>query len=60
MSATARAVPAFPPADAARHRIRLEVTGRVQGVGFRPFVYRLAAAEGLGGFVRNTESGANG
>src|SRR3989339_388222 len=38
-------------------RIRVEVTGRVQGVGFRPTVYRHAAALGLSGFVRNTPSG---
>jgi hydrogenase maturation protein HypF len=34
------------------------VSGAVQGVGFRPFVYRLAMAEALSGFVRNTAGGA--
>ncbi|MCJ2186262.1 carbamoyltransferase HypF [Novosphingobium beihaiensis] len=38
-------------------RIRLDVSGAVQGVGFRPFVYRLAVEEGLGGFVRNAGGG---
>ncbi|MDA8249333.1 MAG: carbamoyltransferase HypF [Rhodospirillales bacterium] len=41
-----------------RHRLRMEVTGAVQGVGFRPFVHRLAVDEELGGFVRNTGEGA--
>jgi acylphosphatase len=34
------------------------VQGRVQGVGFRWFVHREAAAIGLHGWVRNTEAGA--
>ena len=32
---------------------RIVMTGRVQGVGFRPFVYRLAHEYGLGGHVKN-------
>ncbi|MCX7994634.1 MAG: carbamoyltransferase HypF [candidate division WOR-3 bacterium] len=38
-------------------RVLIEVKGIVQGVGFRPFVYRLAHALGLYGFVRNTSYG---
>ena len=33
------------------------VTGQVQGVGFRPFIYREAAELGLTGFVGNTPEG---
>jgi hydrogenase maturation protein HypF len=29
------------------------VKGIVQGVGFRPFVYRLAMEKGLSGFIQN-------
>ncbi|MDQ7831180.1 MAG: carbamoyltransferase HypF [Desulfovibrionaceae bacterium] len=38
-------------------RRRITVTGQVQGVGFRPFIYRLALEWGLGGEVRNTPEG---
>jgi acylphosphatase len=31
-------------------RKRIEVTGVVQGVGFRPFVYQLMPSLGIGGF----------
>lgn len=34
-------------------RVAIEVRGVVQGVGFRPFVHRLAIAHGVSGFVRN-------
>jgi hydrogenase maturation protein HypF len=35
----------------------IEVKGAVQGVGFRPFVYRLSQQLGLKGFVHNTPAG---
>lgn len=38
-------------------RLRLTVAGRVQGVGFRPSVYRFARTSGVAGFVRNTQRG---
>ncbi|MGB2823247.1 MAG: acylphosphatase [Phycisphaerae bacterium] len=39
------------------HRERFIVTGQVQGVGFRPFVYRLAAELSLTGWVVNDAGG---
>jgi hydrogenase maturation protein HypF len=40
-----------------RVRERARVLGTVQGVGFRPFVYRLAREHDLSGFVLNDERG---
>lgn len=40
-----------------RSSLRLIVQGRVQGVGFRPFVYRLAKELDLAGHVQNTPRG---
>jgi hydrogenase maturation protein HypF len=36
---------------------QIRVTGQVQGVGFRPFVFRLAHELGLAGWVRNDNEG---
>ncbi|HAX61222.1 MAG TPA: carbamoyltransferase HypF [Elusimicrobia bacterium] len=38
-------------------RYKITVSGRVQGVGFRPTVYRYAISEKLAGFVSNTAEG---
>lgn len=34
-------------------RLHIHLEGTVQGVGFRPFVYRIAVRNSLGGYVRN-------
>ena len=44
-------------ATATRRRVRARVEGTVQGVGFRPYVYRLAAELGLSGWVLNDARG---
>ena len=38
-------------------RVRVKIEGAVQGVGFRPFVYRIAKGYGLKGSVNNTSEG---
>ena len=43
--------------DGAPRRVAVRISGIVQGVGFRPFVYRLAHDLGLAGFVRNDARG---
>ena len=40
-------------------RRAVSVHGLVQGVGFRPFIYRLAVRHRLGGFVRNDTAGVS-
>ena len=40
-----------------RERLRLVIRGAVQGVGFRPFVYRLAHEMAVNGFVLNSTLG---
>lgn len=42
-----------------RHGLRLHISGVVQGVGFRPFVYGLARRYDLTGWVRNSSSGVD-
>ncbi len=44
-------------ADEELVRVRAEVQGIVQGVGFRPFVYQRALSLGLSGFVQNNSLG---
>jgi len=38
-------------------RVHIAIRGAVQGVGFRPFVYRLATEMSLGGWVLNSPGG---
>jgi len=38
---------------------RIQINGLVQGVGFRPFVYRVAHEMGICGWVNNTGHGVN-
>ena len=58
------------PAPAAEHsasgaelpmlkRVHIEIRGAVQGVGFRPFIYRLASEHHLAGWVMNAASGVS-
>lgn len=39
------------------YRIKIEIKGTVQGVGFRPFIYNLAKSIGVKGYVSNTPQG---
>ncbi|WP_300252558.1 acylphosphatase, partial [uncultured Subdoligranulum sp.] len=41
----------------APRRVRAEISGIVQGVGFRPFLHRLAEKHRLTGWARNTPAG---
>ncbi len=41
------------------HGLSIHITGIVQGVGFRPFVYNLAQRHHLTGWVRNTSAGVD-
>lgn len=46
-----------PPRTTTLARKRFRITGVVQGVGFRPFVYNLASRLHLAGFVKNDAAG---
>ena len=46
-----------PAKTSGKSRCRIIVKGTVQGVGFRPFIYNLAQALGLTGFVLNDARG---
>ncbi len=47
----------LPESDPSVERKGIRVSGVVQGVGFRPFVYRLASEENLSGFIGNDTDG---
>ena len=46
-----------PHSSPEKQRINIRVRGVVQGVGFRPFVYRIATEEALAGFIGNDTDG---
>ncbi|MBS1653520.1 MAG: carbamoyltransferase HypF [Bacteroidetes bacterium] len=41
------------------HTYHIHISGLVQGVGFRPFVYKLAKDAGINGWVNNTTDGVH-
>lgn len=49
--------PVVEPAPRQKQRLRVRVSGTVQGVGFRPYVYREARRHGLAGWVQNDREG---
>jgi hydrogenase maturation protein HypF len=53
MSGSSRVQIGWPP----RRRCTIAVEGVVQGIGFRPSVYRLAVSHGVAGSVRNARAG---
>ena len=49
--------PSLTTSVAGKTRLKLAVRGAVQGVGFRPFVFRLATGLQLAGWVNNSSQG---
>ena len=52
-------IPKIARRDIVIKRMRISIRGAVQGVGFRPFIYRLASELGLFGWVSNTPQGVS-
>jgi hydrogenase maturation protein HypF len=57
MAESERAMNGSPESSTTAVRRRIAVSGIVQGVGFRPFVFRLASDLALDGWVRNDAAG---
>ena len=38
-------------------RVLINISGIVQGVGFRPFIFNLAKKHHISGWIKNTSSG---
>ena len=54
MAASRNSIPGNMQVSEDVSRVSMSISGVVQGVGFRPFVYQLAGRHGLKGWVRNT------
>ena len=50
--------PGAPPSNRPAERLEATVRGRVQGVGYRYFVLRIAGRQGLTGWVANQPDGS--
>ncbi len=57
MHSVARDEPILATPQTGRVRLRIKVRGIVQGLGFRPYIYKLSTARNLDGFVLNTSWG---